>query len=65
MRWLYNAAVRDGQTSEELRSRLGIESISEAMRTGRLCWFGSLETKDENDWVKHLNILKWNIKVGF
>ncbi len=59
VRWLCNAAVRDGQISEELRSRLSIESISEAMRTGRLCWFGRVERKDKNEWVKlvkHLEV---------
>ena len=39
-------------TSEELRSRLLVESISEVMRTGRLHWSGHVEKKNENDWVK-------------
>ncbi len=60
--WLCNAAVKDNQTSEESRSRLRIESISKAMRTGRLCWFGCVERKDKNDWVKHLNIKKWKVE---
>lgn len=35
-RWMCNIIVRDSQISEELKSRLGINSISKAMRTGRL-----------------------------
>lgn len=54
-----NATVRDGQTSERLRGRLDIESISEAVRTGRLCLFKHAERKNENDCfksVKHLEL---------
>ncbi len=46
---MFGAAVRDGQTSEEVRGRLGIESISEVMRIDRLPWFGHVEREHEND----------------
>ena len=44
--------LRDIKSSEELRQRLGIESMTEVVRRGRLRWFGHVERKDDNDWVK-------------
>lgn len=44
--------MRDGQSSEELRSSLVIKSIREVIRTGSLHWFGHMERKDENDQIK-------------
>ena len=37
--------------SEELRQRLGIISVCDKVREGRLRWFGHVERKDESDWV--------------
>lgn len=39
---MFNATVRYVKTREELRRRLEIESISEAMRMGSLSWFGQI-----------------------
>lgn len=37
-----------------LRNKLGIESISRRMTTGRLYCFGSVERKDDKSRVKHV-----------
>ena len=41
------ASLRDGIYSAELRDRLGIERISEALHRGRLRWFGHVERMNE------------------
>ena len=38
--------------SEELRELLGLEPVSLMIRKSRLRWFGHVERKDDNDWVK-------------
>ena len=40
------------KSSEELRQRLGIESVTEVVRRGRLRWFGHVERKEGDDWVR-------------
>lgn len=37
----------NGPTSEELRNSLGNKHVSEVMKTGRLLWFGHVESKNE------------------
>ena len=35
----------------ELRTRLGIEGVVEAIKRGRLRWFGHVEQQEIEDWV--------------
>ena len=53
MRCMCGVTLKDRKTSEELKERLGIVSVSvsERVRPGRLRWFGHVERKDEGDWV--------------
>ena len=51
MRWMCGVTLKDGKTSEELRERLAVVSVSERVHQGRLRWFGHVERKDEGDWV--------------
>ena len=51
VRWMCGVSLKDKKLSEELRHRLGIESVSDVMRRGRLRWFGHVERKNRNDWV--------------
>ena len=51
VRWMCNVSLRDRRPSEELRNRLGIESISCVMRQMRLRWFGHIERMDMDNWV--------------
>ena len=52
MRWLCSVKLMDKISSEELRRRLGLESIDVVMRRRRLRWFGHVERK-EDSWAKH------------
>ena len=52
VRWMCGAKLRDRVSSEELRNRLGIESVKVKLRRGRLRWRGHVERRDEANWVK-------------
>ena len=52
VRWMCGVTLLDHIKNEELLERMGIQSISEKMRTSRLRWFGHVMRKDDNDWVK-------------
>ena len=46
----YVRSHTEGQ--EVLRQRLGIDSVSDVLRRNRLKWFGHVERKNDDDWVK-------------
>jgi len=37
---------------DELLGRLAVEDVVEVVRRGRLPWFGHVERKSRDDWVK-------------
>ena len=47
-RWMCSVKLSDRKACVELLSRLGIESVSDVVRRGRLRWF---ELKEPDDWV--------------
>jgi hypothetical protein len=49
--WIYGVTLRNGKLSEEPRNRVGIGSLSDIVRQGRLRWFGPVEHKDAYDCV--------------
>ena len=51
VRWMCGVTLKDRNFSDELLSRLKIESVSDVVRRGRLRWFGHMERKQEDDWV--------------
>ncbi len=51
LRWMCGVTLRDTVPTVELRRRLGVESVVEVMRRGRLRWFGHVERKEVEDWV--------------
>lgn len=51
VRWMCGVSLKSGCRSDELRKRLGVESVSDIMRRSRLWWFGHLERKEESDWA--------------
>ena len=51
VRWMCGVTLRDRKSSEELRKRLGIVSVSSLVSHGRLRWFGHVERKNADDWV--------------
>jgi hypothetical protein len=52
VRHMCGVSLKDRKSMEDLRGRLKIESISDVIRRNRLRWFGHVERKEDNDWVK-------------
>ena len=51
VRWMCGASLSDRKPSDELRDRLGIESITDVMRQMSLRWFGHVERMDNDNWI--------------
>ena len=52
IRWICGVQLNERKKSEELRELLGLEPVSLMIKKSRLRWFGHIERKDDNDWVK-------------
>ena len=52
LRWMCGLSLKDRVSSEEIRERMGVDSVLDVVRRGRLRWLGHVLRKDENDWVK-------------
>ena len=57
--------LRDRAPSAELRERMGIKSVSDAMKQNRLRWLGHVLQKDDDDWVKKIMLFKVEGKRGW
>ena len=55
IRWICSAKLRDKVSSEELRSRLGLGSIENALRRGRLRWYGHVQRMDPDTWSRKVD----------
>jgi len=44
---------------KNLRELLGLEPVNLMIKKSRLRWFGHVERKDNNDWVKRI---KWEVE---
>ena len=44
--------LKDRLPSKELRERLGIDDIALVLLQNRLCWYGHMLQKEDDDWVK-------------
>ena len=51
VRWMCGVSLKDRRRSEDLYGLLGVQSVAEVVRRGRLRWFGHVERKNEDDWV--------------
>ena len=51
VRWMYDVFQKDRKRSEVLYSLLGVQSMAEVVRHGRLRWFGHVERKSGDDWM--------------
>ena len=51
VRWMCGVSLKDRKCSVYLFSLLGIQSVTEVVRRGRLRWFGHVERKSGDDWV--------------
>ena len=45
VRWMCDVSLKDRKRSEVLYSLLGVQSVAEVVRLGRLRWFGHVERK--------------------
>ena len=61
IRWMCGVKLNERKKSEELRELLGLEP-SLMIKKSRLRWFGHVERKDDNDWVKRC--ITWEVE-GF
>ena len=64
VRWMCGVTLKNRITSEELRNRMSIEAVTEIVRRGRLRWFGHVERKVDDDWVKKCTKVEVVGKVG-
>jgi len=60
IRWMCGVKLYERQKSEELRELLGLEQVSLINEKSRLRWFGHVEQKDDNDWVKRC--ITWEVE---
>ena len=51
VRWMCGMSLKDRKCSVDLYSLLGVQSVAEVMRQGRLRCFGRVECKSGVDWV--------------
>ena len=54
VRWVCGVTMRDRYPCEELRAWVGIKPIVDVMRQRRLCWFGHIERREDNSWLKKM-----------
>ena len=52
VRHMCGVTLKYRKPCEELRQQLGIDSVSDVLRRKRLRWFGHMEMKNYDDWVK-------------
>ena len=57
IRWMCGVTMRDRYPCEELRAWVGIKPIVDVMRQRRLCWFGHIERREDNSWLKKVQNL--------
>ena len=51
VRWICGVSLKDRKRSVDLYSILGVQSVAEVVRRGRLRWFEHVERKSGDDWV--------------
>jgi len=57
IRWMCGVKLNERKKSEELRE---LEPVSLMIKKSRLRWFGHVERKDDNDWVKRC--ITWEVE---
>ena len=60
VRWMCGVSLKDGRRTVDLYSLLGVRSVANVMRHGRLRLFGHLERKGVDEWVS----ARRNVVVG-
>jgi hypothetical protein len=52
VRCMCGVTLNDRKSSRELLGRLGVGDVVDDVRRGRLLWFGHVERKSRDDWVR-------------
>jgi len=60
IRWMCGVKLNERKKSEGLRELSGLEPVSLMIKKSRLRWFGHVEPKDDNDWVKRC--ITWEVQ---
>lgn len=58
IRRMCGVSLKDRITSVELREQIGIVAVGVVVRRNRLRWFGHVERKEEEDWVKRCTVFE-------
>ena len=56
IRWMCGVTMRDRYPCDELQAWVGIKPIVDVMRQQRLRWFGHIERREDNSWLKKVQI---------
>ena len=64
VRKMCGVSLKDRKHRDELLSHLGIECVENKIQRARLRWFGHVEQKEENDWVKKCTRMNVTGMVG-
>ena len=60
MKISYQLSLKDRKHSLDLYSLLGVQSVADVERRGRLRWFEQMERKSGDDWIRmNLSFLFW------
>ena len=46
--------LRNGIPVEKMRQEMGVIPINEAIKLGRLRWFGHVKKREEGNWLKEM-----------
>jgi len=60
IRWMCGVKLNERKKSEELRELFRLVQVSLMIKKSRLRWFGHVEQKDDNDWVKRC--VTWEVE---
>jgi len=60
IRRMCGVKLNERKKIEKLRELLGLELVSLMIKKSRLRWFGHVERKDDNDWVKRC--ITWEVE---
>jgi len=52
VRWMRGIKLQDSVPSKGLRERLGLDVITLVLQQNMLRWYGHMQRKEANDWVK-------------
>ena len=55
IRWICSTKLTEKIPSDELKSQLGLCSIENVLRRGRLRWYGHLQRKDPDTWPRKVD----------